>query len=182
MENADALCRDAQSTEFVRQLVEENYDMLYKAALFRMGGDIDAADSCLQQMLEIALGKADVVKAHKKPVAWLVKTLQNCIRKYRSKAAKPGLVFVALEEIEYLLQVAPPELEEYDDESLNAVKEQVLSALTEDEMLLYNMHYGEGLTVKEIAEKVGASVPSVKCRLYRIRLKVSELVKQKIPY
>ena len=69
--------------------------------------------------------------------------------------------------------------EKIDLKEIQLLLKEAINRLSPDEQVIVTLYYYEGLALKEIAEIIGIRENNVKIKLYRIRTKLSEILKSK---
>lgn len=69
--------------------------------------------------------------------------------------------------------------EKIDLKEIQLLLKESINRLSPDEQVIVTLYYYEGLALKEIAEIIGIRENNVKIKLFRIRTKLSEILKSK---
>ena len=166
-----------KSAQFVKELIEAEYNELYRFLLTRLNNDEDEVCDCIMQIYEIALKKAEKLQKNNNPNGWLYKKAQLCA-KHRLSAHKSKPTIVSLED--YINTLAYEQSffddEDIDQQAVEAAKKRCLAVLTATELATYELFYVQKMPIKQIAEKLGHSESAVGVRLYRIRIKLTDEV------
>jgi RNA polymerase sigma-70 factor (ECF subfamily) len=175
---ADARAGDAQSfTRLVRQ-----YDRnIYRVALNITGNHEDAEDVLQDAMLK-AYEKLEQFQGDSRFYTWLVRiTVNEALMKLRKRR---GASWVSLDEpVEGDDEsFMPREVEDWHDnpeqqyakDELQRILASAIESLELPYRTVFLLRDAEGLSTEETAEALGISVPAVKSRLLRARLKLRE--------
>ncbi|WP_437228105.1 RNA polymerase sigma factor [Planctomicrobium sp. SH661] len=149
-----AACR-----EMVRQLVRDDYQIVYRFAYRLSGSHADAEDLTQQTFLQ-ACRKLDQLRSQERARPWLFTIVRNCYLKSRQKQKLwelPG------DEADWVGESRSAWPEEFDEEQLQlALREMPESFRTP--VLLY---YFEELSYKEISSVLEVPIGTVMSRLAR---------------
>jgi RNA polymerase sigma-70 factor (ECF subfamily) len=175
---ADARAGDAQAfTRLVRQ-----YDRnIYRVALNITGNHEDAEDVLQDAMLK-AYEKLEQFQGDSRFYTWLVRiTVNEALMKLRKRR---GASWVSLDEpVEGDDEsFMPREVEDWHDnpeqqyakDELQRILASAIESLELPYRTVFLLRDAEGLSTEETAEALGISVPAVKSRLLRARLKLRE--------
>lgn len=175
---ADARAGDAQAfTRLVRQ-----YDRnIYRVALNITGNHEDAEDVLQEAMLK-AYEKLEQFQGDSRFYTWLVRiTVNEALMKLRKRR---GGTWVSLDEpVEGDDEsFMPREVEDWHDnpeqqyakDELQRILSSAIESLELPYRTVFLLRDVEGLSTEETAETLGISVPAVKSRLLRARLKLRE--------
>lgn len=144
---------------FLEEACEKYGDMVYRIALARTGSAADAEDIFQEVFLRLFKNEEKAAD-HLKP--WLIKcTVNRCRSLALSPWRKRRADFFEM-----------PEFESEEGDAWHAVQ-----SLPVKYRMTVHLHYGEGFSVKEIAEAMGCAEGTVKSRLSRGRKMLAELLK-----
>ena len=160
--------------EYCRQYKES----LYKYAYLRTGHDKTAADDCVQDAFMIIYRKMKKGEEFAQPKAFLYRTVDNLIKEHLRNVKKQQKIN------EKMLNNSVARefniFEHIDPHTEAEIINSALNEMNDTEKILYKRKYIENKNVREIAEEYKISVTAVTTRLYRIRQKVEEKVKQEL--
>ena len=166
------------SEDWLKQLYDRNYDMLYRLACNRLtigiGHSSDVQD-VLQEVFLLASKKK--IYKHPKSVGWLVIATVNICNNYIQAHARRMRKYDRLAQEQYDANVNSKKqpiiqnADETQDIDLRIVMEQTLS---DEEYQIQIQHYGEGLSLEEISRALNVSPSALRVRLHRIRKKLKK--------
>ncbi|HEU4618257.1 MAG TPA: sigma-70 family RNA polymerase sigma factor [Gammaproteobacteria bacterium] len=153
------------------------FDRLYRFALVRVGGDADAAEEMVQQTLCRAVEKLELYRGEAALFTWLCQICRNAVADhYRSKEhrAEQIVPFEDTAEIRAALESlsALPALDpqvSMQDEQLRRVVRVILDYLPKRYADVLEWKYVQGLSVKEIAARLGLGPKAAESVLSRAR-------------
>lgn len=166
------------SEDWLKQLYDSNYDMLYRLAANRLTvglGHASDVQDVLQEVFLLASKKK--IYRHPNPEGWLIITTSNVCSNYIQANARRLKKLDRLKQEQYdanvnskkqpILQI-PDEAQDVD---LHIVIEQVLS---DEECRLLTQYYIYGHSLEEISRTMNISYSALKVRLHRIRKKLKK--------
>ncbi len=169
----------AEHKSLFEQIYTQYYDTVYKYVLTSLGFDYAAAGDCMQDIFTLLIQKADVVTAHPNPGGFFIVTAKNYIKKYQVKMAdgfkKTAPLDETLRELSYEEDLDRI-FERADD--VEILKAEILKRLSFGELNLYELFYERNLRIAEIAKRLKISEANVKVRLFRLRIKVKDMVRE----
>src|SRR5579863_10232552 len=187
LENEAALVAEARAgkTEAFTTLVRQYDRYIYRLALNITGNPQDAED-VLQESLLKAYTKLGQFHGESRFYTWLVRIAVNeALMKLRKRGSEKT---VSLDEpIEGDEQdLIPREVEDWSDNpeqrygkiELERILRETIDKLEPQFRTVFVLRDVENLSTEETAEMMGLSVPAVKSRLLRARLKARELLSQ----
>lgn len=169
--------------DYNKKLFEDIYakyhDTVYKYILVSLGFDHSISDDCMQDVILLLLQKADKVIEHPNPGGFFIVTAKNYIKKYKTTIAANSKKITSLEENSFELSYE----EKFEDmfeknDDVELLKREILQRLDHNEMSLYEMFYERKLTISKISENLNISEGNVKVRLFRLRMKVKNMVRE----
>ena len=163
-------------------LYTQYYDTVYKYVLASLGFDYTAAGDCMQDICALLLQKSDALASHPNPGGFFIVTAKNYIKKYKadmaSRAKKTAPLDDSFHELRYEENLDAIFTQVDDVERLKA---EILQRLNQNEMDLYEMFYEKKLRIASISASLNLSEANVKVRLFRLRLKVKDMVRELFP-
>ncbi len=171
---------DAKQKRFAEELFCDNYEILAKR-VYELLRQVDpsATDDCLGNLFLTLCLSIEAVMVHENPRAWLFKTARFiCLKHIRSVG------YASKKQAPLDDELADPfETEEriiddilYCQWKKEGLKEKLINGLNENERLILRLSVEEGLTNREIGQKLGRSEDAVRFTLYYIRKKISDLL------
>lgn len=160
------------------QICKDNYSRIFKYILASTG-DKEYAENLTQEVFYIALKKGDRFLQHDLPEAFLYKTAKNLILEYFRKSKKH--LTAELHENISLPQTDIFDLicQQYDDRiDIDAYRHKVLDMLSNEDRHLYDAHYKDQMSMREISKDMQITETAVRMRYVRLRKKIRQLVKQ----
>ena len=140
----------------------------------RLGEARDSAADCVQEAFLVYYKRLLKGERFDNPRVFLYKTADLTVRKARERYFKNAKRTKPLEDAQGVaseLKAFQPDLLDYD-----ALKALLLSRLSEEEQLLYQMKYEEHRSLKEIAAVLNSNPAAVANRTSRLRKKISGLI------
>lgn len=159
---------------FIKSLFEQYYQDMFlyaKATLY----DASLADDVVQDCFLALARRVDEVETHERPELWLMKTLQNKVKKCAFLRARDSAVFLSLS--------APntPEPGDVDqklvriDQGWTGDLERVQQALTQEEFHFLTRQVLDGASHLELAQEFHISVYGTQKKRQRINQKLHKL-------
>lgn len=145
---------------WVKELYEHNARTMYQVALRRLG-DREEAENIVQEAFLLLLVRFDLVKVHPNPSGWLMKVVQNLIRRSMDRNRRQARYETPMEEPAAQIS-APPE-------QRFSLRDILPPGLTQREQDLLVWFYEDGLSYEEIAVRL--KVPILTCRTQMFRAK-----------
>ncbi|MDR0272363.1 MAG: sigma-70 family RNA polymerase sigma factor [Clostridiales bacterium] len=150
---------------------------VYKYVLVSLECNHDRADDCMQDIYAVLLQKTEEIMVHPNPGGFFIVTARNFIKKYKTAQAVNAVRCIPLEKTAPFLRYEEDfSIPEDVDEQL--LKTEILRHLDDKEISLYTMFYEQKFSVAEISVRLRITEGNVKVRLYRLRLKVKNKVKE----
>ena len=158
------------NTDFVRQLYEDEADQLF-SFIRKTVGNNEFAEDILQETFCIAIRRADELKQHPKPAAWLYKTAKYTILSECRKKQKRELNY-CYENIEDFIR------DPLAESAILSIEEDAVKRLvSESEYVILDLVYNQGYMNREVANILGIKESTLRVKLLRIRNKLSDLIK-----
>jgi RNA polymerase sigma factor (sigma-70 family) len=154
--------------------VYRQYGGLVYAVAHRVLGRHDLAEEAAQQTFVRAWRAADRIDVDRDPAGWLATIAKRvAIDVYRREARRPTSALNDVAADDPALVSLPPDLD-----TLDAVWQvrRAIDALPRDEATVVRLQHLDGLTHKEISEKLGIAVGTVKSRSHRAHRKLASLL------
>jgi RNA polymerase sigma factor (sigma-70 family) len=166
-------------TELFEDLYNRHRDTVYKYILVSLGFNNDLADDCLQDVFELLLQKKDVVSQHPNPGGFFIITARNFIKRYKTAQYNRTKKLLPLDE-KTATQVHYDDMDNVFNSlpDTNTLKATLLQRLNENEQSLYEAFYEQGCSVAETAKRLSISESNTKVRLFRLRIKVKQMVQE----
>lgn len=153
----------------MERLLEVHYRQMYHMAL-KMTRDPVRAQDVTQEACVQALRKVDQFRSEARFASWLCRIVVNTalLRHRREKRLVPT------PEIHSPMAAAPePQPEDRaSDREVLALTDDFLADLRDGDRELFIRRFLDGLTLQGIAEETGLSVPAIKSRFHRARLRL----------
>jgi len=164
-------------TSFFENLYSQHKETIYKYILVSLGFNYDMANDCMQDVFVLLLEKKEIISAHPNPGGFFIVTARNYIKRYKTA------------QYDYAKKIMP--LEDncltYDDDFQNIyenlpdteiLKSTIIQRLNHKEIQLYEFFYEHQLSVTDTAKRLDITESNTKVRLFRLRLKVKEMVRE----
>ena len=157
----------------VRALYRE-YGRLVYAVAHRALGRHDLAEEAVQQTFTNAWRAADRIDVDRDPAPWLATIAKRvAIDIYRREKSRRTTAIGDLAANDPALVTLPPDLETLD--TVWQVR-RAIDALSPDEADVVRLQHLDGMTQKEIAEKLGIALGTVKSRSHRAHRNLASLL------
>ncbi|KTD88336.1 RNA polymerase sigma factor [Paenibacillus etheri] len=173
--------RNKQQDVFYEQLCQKNIKNIYRYCARLTKGQTqltDIAEECTQNTFLEARKQIVKLQTHPNVEGWLYVTAKNLVRNsYRGMYIKRKHEIVFDDKIQLFSddnELAACLEETYDIKELS---EKVLSVLSEDENNLYNDYFRDRMSILELAEKYHISSTAVTTRIYRVKKKLTNVIK-----
>ncbi len=108
--------------------------------------------------------------------AWSLTILMNVARTHYRKAARDRGEVALLDPVHYEALPDPDVTDGADAAYAKEVVEKALPQVSEDVRVILSLAYLEDLPYKDIAEKLGISVPAVKTRVHRAKAELRKVI------
>ncbi|WP_437187268.1 RNA polymerase sigma factor [Planctomicrobium sp. SH668] len=156
--------------EFVKKLIHDHYEVVYRFA-YRISGSRTDAEDLTQQTFLLVCRKLDQLRDNSRPLPWLFTIVRNCFLKSKQKVKQNDVQF---DEENWHVRSENGWTEDYDEEALQAALQE-LPETFRTPVLLY---YFDNLSYKEIADILEIPLGTVMSRLARgkenLRSRLSE--------
>ena len=158
----------------IREFMDIYFPRLYRFALMRMGDDASGAEDVVQQTLVIAARKIGTYRGEASLMTWLVQICRRELIRHVQKTERRRKV-VALFDDEPLFDAL---METIDDDNpldlterteLITMVHAVLDQLPNRNGDILEWKYIDGLSIREISEKLGMGTEAVQSQLARAR-------------
>lgn len=164
------------------KLLEEycqNYKTsLYKYAYLRTGHDKNTAEDCVQEAFVVIYKRLCKGEEFLQPRAFLYRTVDNFVKEHLKDLEKRKKIQDAATNENAFFEL--PVFENLDEQTENEIIKAVFKEMNEKEKVIYRRRYIDKCSVSDIAKEYNISVSTVTTRLYRIRQKAEEKVKQEL--
>lgn len=140
----------------------------------RMLGSVDAAEDAVQDAFVRAYDRLAQCRDPENFSGWFFLILRNRCFAERRRGARAGAPLDLAAE-----RIAGPDRPDgrLEEAERRAALEQALAGLTPEQREVFVLKHVEGLSYEEIAERVGATVPSLKMRMHRAYDRLREELK-----
>jgi RNA polymerase sigma-70 factor (ECF subfamily) len=164
-------------TEFFDNLYNRYKETIYKYILVSLGFNYDLADDCMQDIFVLLLEKKEIVSSHPNPGGFFIITARNYIKRYKTDQYNYAKKIIPLEDKGLIYNSDFQNIYESlpDTETL---KSKILQRLNQKELQLYELFYEQQFSVADTAKRLNITDGNAKVRLFRLRLKVRELVQE----
>jgi RNA polymerase sigma factor (sigma-70 family) len=165
--------------EMFDSLYNRHKDTVYKYVLVSLGFNHDMADDCMQDILMVLLQKHETILAHPNPGGFFIVTARNFIKRYKTAQYNHARRTAPLDEkVNHLsYQVDFQEIFNTMPDT-EILKKRIIERLNDKEAGLYELFYERGFSVADTAQRLHLSESNVKVRLFRLRNKVRQMVKE----
>lgn len=166
----------ANADKQLEEAFEKYSKALEKYCRVRLGEISESANDCVQEAFCVYYKRLLNGEQFENPRAFLYKTANNMVLRAKEEYFKSLKHIKALDDAE---NVAVYDEEIFDkdiDLDIDAVKDILISKLSDSEKELYQMKYVQGKSLKEIGEYLNIPPSAVANRTSRLRSKVHKLV------
>ncbi len=171
--NSDAV--QATNLVITTNVVWEEFSSNLKGFIHKRVQDEQDADDILQDVFLKIHNKIDSLKDENKLAAWVYQITRNAITDYYRRQSRVSETNMELpEEIEDLVE-SPMETGETDNH-ITACLKPLIDSLPEKYQQAIVLTEYETLTQKEMAERLGISLPGAKARVRRARKKIKTVL------
>lgn len=153
------------------QCYKDYYHSLINFARARLRESSDFSEDCVQEAFTVFYNRLQSGEEFEHPRAFLYKTLDNIVKKQKTKIMADEMNTVSLDDPEKTMDIAVQD--EIDCEKYIKILE---DSLDEDEKYFYTAKYVDGKKIEEIANETNMSVGAVTMRLSRLRKKLKNLL------
>lgn len=165
MENSIKL----DTAAYFEQLYNSYYQRLVAYASARLGDYREFSEDCVQEAFVVFHGKLQEGEEFSHPEAFLYRTVDNIVKKQRSKRFAEESLAVSLDDENNEVNLKSDE--DIDFEKYIKLLEKKLTA---DEKKLYFAKYIQEKKIEEIAKEQDLTVAAVTMRLSRLRQKIKK--------
>lgn len=167
----------------LRDLVEDHYDRLFRAARF-MCGDLNAAEDLVQETFAAAATSLRRFKGRSSPYTWLYGIMLNKFRRWlRKKGRRPLSLHAPAgdEESGSAAQILPddaplPEERAQSREAAALVRD-AIEELSADHRMAIELRFVEDLPYEEIARILDCPVGTAKSRVHYALRRIGDLLR-----
>ncbi len=172
----------------LRELVEQHYDRIFRAARF-MCGETAAAEDLTQETFLAAGESLSRFRGKSSPYTWLYGILLNKFRRWlRRRKRRTAISLQAISdgsagrEGAEVLEADVPLPEEYAAQREDAGRVRAaMDTLTPDHRGVIALRFMDGLSYQEIANALDCPVGTVKSRIHYALLKIEEALTDTMP-
>lgn len=164
--------------KYLEEYCQQYRTILYKYAYLRTGHDKNAAEDCVQDAFMVIYKKMCNGEEFSQPKAFLYRTVDNLIKEYLRDIKKQEKIQNAI--IQENMISEEQYVSQLDEGTEEQIITAVLSEMNDTERIIYKQRYIENKNIREIAEQYNITVSTVTTRLYRIRKKIEERVKEEL--
>lgn len=159
----------------VKRLWIEYEPYIRKLCEYKLKNNQDLIDDCVQDVFLDLFETLNSGKSIKHPKAWLSKVANNKIIDIQKKSRKEKDKIVSLTDV-LIGTISDRRFELYDEpnvseEQLLSAKDDFLSSLTNEEMVLFNEKFVLNKSSKEIALLHSTTESNIRKKVYRLRIK-----------
>jgi DNA-directed RNA polymerase specialized sigma24 family protein len=131
----------------------------------------------MQDIFVLLLEKKEIVSSHPNPGGFFIITARNYIKRYKTDQYNYAKKIMPLEDKGLIYDSDFQNIYENlpDTETL---KLKILQRLNQKEIQLYELFYEQQFSVADTAKRLNITEGNAKVRLFRLRLKVKELVQE----
>lgn len=151
------------------QLYNAYYQRLTAYASARLGEYREFSEDCVQEAFVVFHGKLKSGEEFLHPEAFLYRTVDNIVKKQRSKRFAEESVAVSLDDENNVIELQSDDTVDY-EKYIRLLEKK----LTPEEKKLYFAKYVQEKKIEEIAKEKDMSVAAVTMRLSRLRQKVKK--------
>lgn len=151
---------------------------LYKYAYLRTEHDKDAAEDCVQEAFIIIYKRLCKGEEFAQPKAFLYRTVDNFVKEHIKDMQKQKKIQDMVTPENAFLKLSV--FDSVDEQTENEIIKAVFAQMSDKEKVIYKRRYIDKCNVRDIAKEYNISVSAVTTRLYRIRQKAEEKVKQEL--
>lgn len=151
--------------DWVRSLYDQYAPDLYRLARHRLQ-DPDLAHDLVQEVFLALVAKADQVRDHPKPIAWLLKTMEYKLLQEFDRQEKKRKREAPDTELTWLADGYDPRA--------HSIEELLPAQLTHRERTVLKLIYEEGLSYRETALRLGVAPATCGTWLHRAKQKCKQ--------
>lgn len=157
------------------QLYNSYYQRLVVYASARLGEYREFSEDCVQEAFVVLHSKLQDGETFEYPEAFLYRTVDNIVKKQRSKRFAEESMAVSLDDENNIIILKSDEAVDYEKYIKHLEKK-----LTADEKKLYFAKYVQEKKIEEIAKERDLTVAAVTMRLSRLRQKIKKELEELI--
>lgn len=159
------------SVEVFEQCYKNYYQKLLSFARARLREDSDCCEDCVQEAYTVFYNRLQSGEDFEYPQAFLYRTLDNIIKKQKTKIMTEQINQVSLDDPDNPIDIVASESVDY-EKYIKILED----SLDEDERYFYTAKYVDDKKIEEIAKESELSVGAVTMRLSRLRKKLKTLL------
>jgi len=159
------------SVKIFEQCYKDYYPSLINFARARLRESSDFSEDCVQEAFTVFYNRLQSGEEFQYPRAFLYKTLENIIKRQKSKLMTDEMNTVSLDDPENTMEIAV-----YDSIDYEKYIKILEDSLDEDEKFIYTEKYVNDKKIEQIALENNLSVGAVTMRLSRLRKKLKNLL------
>ncbi|MBN2584971.1 MAG: sigma-70 family RNA polymerase sigma factor [Planctomycetes bacterium] len=153
-----------------------NEEPLLRALLLSATGDLHASEDMLQTVATVVWEKRDQFDGSRPFRPWVLGIARLEILKWRQRLARSREI-LSEQALARLAESAEEHAEEIDRR--RHYLQGCIAVLEQRQRSILEMKYGEGLTIADIADRVGKSVAAIEMVLVRIRRALRDCIEKK---
>ena len=159
------------SVTIFEQCYKDYYQSLINFARARLRESSDFCEDCVQETFMVLYNRLQAGEEFEYPRAFLYKTLDNVIKKQKTKIMTDEINTVSLDDLENSMEIAVHDAVDY-EKYIKILED----SLDEDEKFIYTEKYVNEKKIEQIAIENNLSVGAVTMRLSRLRKKLKNLL------
>ena len=159
------------SVTIFEQCYKDYYQSLINFARARLRESSDFCEDCVQETFMVLYNRLQAGEEFEYPRAFLYKTLDNIIKKQKTKIMTDEINTVSLDDLENSMEIAVHDAVDY-EKYIKILED----SLDEDEKFIYTEKYVNEKKIEQIAIENNLSVGAVTMRLSRLRKKLKNLL------
>ena len=159
------------SVTIFEQCYKDYYQSLINFARARLRESGDFCEDCVQETFMVLYNRLQAGEEFEYPRAFLYKTLDNIIKKQKTKIMTDEINTVSLDDLENSMEIAVHDAVDY-EKYIKILED----SLDEDEKFIYTEKYVNEKKIEQIAIENNLSVGAVTMRLSRLRKKLKNLL------
>lgn len=159
--------------EFLRMLYEKHFQTVFEYCLPKLGFDKDAAADCAHAVFDEAGKKFEKLADHPNLLGWLMVTAKHKLHKAWRRNTRDTAKLIPIELASAIPDAGDPfDAVELTDADITAITAEVLSGLSEGELVIYRLFFVDRLSFRETGERLGISEKAARARLARVKAKL----------